>query len=53
MCLIERAAAAGILSRAVDILLETAKRTTQQMHSMEGRMRADMQAQQRNRKGKR
>jgi hypothetical protein len=42
MCLIHRATAAGILSRAVDIVLDTAARTTQQMRSMQGQMRADL-----------
>ena len=40
MCLIERAATAGILRRAVDITLDTAERTTHQMRSMQGQMHA-------------
>lgn len=42
MCLIHRAATAGLLPRAIDITLATAARTTQQMRSMQGQMRADL-----------
>lgn len=50
MCLIERAAAAGILQRAVDITLDTAERTTHQMRSMQGTLYAEMQAHHRDHK---
>jgi hypothetical protein len=42
MCLTQRAAAAGLLARAIDITLDTAARTTQQMRSMQGQLRADL-----------
>jgi len=41
MSLIVRAAEAGILHRAVDIVLDTTERTTQQMRSMQGQLKAD------------
>jgi len=44
MCLIQRAAEAEILPRAVDIALDTAKRTTQQMRSVQGRLKADIKS---------
>ena len=45
MSLIVRAAEAGILQRAVDIVLATAERTTQQMRSMQGQLKADQKPQ--------
>ena len=43
MCIVDRAAQAGILRRAVDILLDSAAHTTHQMRSMQGQMRAKLQ----------
>ena len=50
MSLTQRARDAGILRRAVAIVLDTAVATTHQMHSMEGMLRADLRPPKRKRR---